>query len=82
MRLGIVIGSVLLALSAGAASAAKMSDAELLRQQAEHLCYDDVQRLCNDSIPDEDKITACMKAKHAQLSPACAKVFDKGIAGN
>ncbi len=81
MKFGILIGSALVMAAAGPAFAAKMSDAELLRQQAEHLCYDDVQRLCNDSIPDEDKITACMKANHAQLSPACAKVFDKGIAG-
>ncbi len=81
MKSGILIGTVILAVTAGPAFAAKMSDAELLRQQAEHLCYDDVQKLCNDSIPDEDKITACMKAKHTELSPACAKVFDKGIAG-
>ena len=57
------------------------SDATRLREQAEHLCYGDVQKLCNDAIPDEDKIKACMKVHHAQLSPACAKIYDQGIGG-
>ncbi len=63
-------------------SLAKMpSEAQQMRQQAEHLCYDDVQKLCNAAIPDEDKITACMGAHHAQLSPACAKIYDQGLGG-
>jgi hypothetical protein len=69
-----------LALLSGSAWAAKLpSDATRLRQQAEHICYADVQKLCNDAIPDEDKIKACMQAKHDQLSPACAKIYDQGI---
>ncbi len=57
------------------------SEAEVIRQQAEHDCYDDAQKLCPDAVPDEDKITACMTKKRAQLSPACGKVFDKGLQG-
>ena len=69
-------------LAAAAPTLAKApTDAERLRQEAEHLCYDDVQKLCGDSIPDEDKIKACMKSHHAQLSPACAKVYDQGVGG-
>ena len=77
----LVAVGVLLYAALPAAAAKAPSDAELMRQQAEHLCYDDVQKLCNDSIPDEDKIKACMKVHHAQLSPGCAKVFDQGIGG-
>ncbi len=49
---------------------------EMLRQQAEHDCYGDAQRLCPDAMPDEGKVQACMTAKRAQLGPACGKVFD------
>ncbi len=52
---------------------------EKLRAEAEHVCYDDAQRLCPDAVPDEAKVRACMKAKKASLSPACRKVFDRGM---
>ncbi|MBE7220095.1 MAG: hypothetical protein INR64_16615 [Caulobacteraceae bacterium] len=49
---------------------------DTVRQRAEQACYDDVNRLCADSIPDEDRIKACMKAHRAQLSPKCRTIFD------
>ncbi len=52
---------------------------EKLRAEAEHVCYDDAQKLCPDAVPDEAKVRACMKAKKASLSPACRKVFDRGM---
>ena len=61
------------------ALARKISDEDRLRQQAEHLRYDDVQKLCAAAIPDETRITGCMKLKRADLSPDCRKVFDRGI---
>ena len=38
---------------------------------ARQACTPDAMRLCSDVIPDVAKVTACMKAKSAQLSPAC-----------
>ncbi len=70
--------SMLALAGADAASAKQMSERDRMRAQAEHLCYGDVQKLCNAAIPDEGKIAACMKAHRAQLSPACRKVFDAG----
>jgi len=55
------------------------TEREKLRAEAEHVCYEDVQKLCPDAVPDEAKVTACMKAKKANLSPACRKVFDRGM---
>lgn len=52
---------------------------EKLRGEAEHVCYDDAQKLCPDAVPDEAKVRACMEAKKASLSPACRKVFDRGM---
>ena len=34
-------------------------------------CTPDVMRLCNEFIPDADRITACLKSKRRQLTPAC-----------
>ena len=34
-------------------------------------CTPDVMRLCNEFIPDADRIVVCLKAKRRQLTPAC-----------
>ena len=59
------------------ASAAITTD--VVRQRAEQACYDDVNRLCNDAIPDEDKIKICMAAHRVQLNPKCRAVFDANV---
>jgi hypothetical protein len=51
--------------------------APTLREQEEHACYNDATTLCNEFVPDETKITACMMQKRAQISPGCAKFFNK-----
>ena len=38
-------------------------------------CTPDVQRLCNQYIPDVPQIVACLTQQRANLSPACADVF-------
>ncbi len=75
----VVLATTVLLTAAPVLAANLPTDRERLRAQAEHDCYDDVQKLCNDAIPDETKITACMQAKRASLSPACGKVFDRGL---
>jgi hypothetical protein len=62
-RLALPVGALLLC-GVGAASAEVPADV----QQA---CTPDAMRLCNDTIPDVAKTTACMKAKRAQLSQEC-----------
>ncbi len=58
-------------------AAKQPSEKEMLRQEAEHVCYGDAQRLCADAMPDAVRVEACMKAKRAQVSPECKSVFDK-----
>jgi hypothetical protein len=41
-------------------------------------CTPDAMRLCSEFIPDVAKITACMKAKHAQLSAGCLTAMRGG----
>ena len=50
-----------------------------VRQRAEQACYDDVNKLCGDAIPDEGKIKACMTLHRAQLNPKCRAIFDSNM---
>lgn len=42
------------------------------QQQA---CQPDVMRLCGSSIPDVDRIVACLKYNEPNLNPACHDVM-------
>ena len=46
-----------------------------LRDQEQAACYGDATRLCNEFVPDEEKIEACMRAKMSQISAGCRKFF-------
>lgn len=46
--------------------------------EARQACTPDAMRLCSEFVPDVPKITACMKAKHAQLSAACRLAMSHG----
>jgi type II secretory pathway component PulL len=41
-------------------------------------CQDDAMRLCNQYVPDVNRITACMSQKRRYLSPRCRAVFGGG----
>jgi hypothetical protein len=41
------------------------------------LCTGDAMRLCSAEIPNVERVTACMRAKRAQLSEGCRSVFGK-----
>jgi len=47
----------------------------------EQACTPDAMRLCSDVIPDRVKVTACMKAKHAQISKECRVAMAGGSGG-
>jgi hypothetical protein len=44
-------------------------------QQEIDACTPDAFRLCEDAIPDREKVKACLVAKKRQLSPECRRVF-------
>lgn len=46
--------------------------------EVQQACTPDAMRLCAEFIPDVPKITACMNAKHAQLSKACRTAMSGG----
>jgi hypothetical protein len=54
---------------AGSASAATADE-----QQA---CQDDAFKFCNDLIPDETKVKACLIHNLRRLTPACRKMFSR-----
>jgi hypothetical protein len=49
--------------------------ADDLRDRQTAACTNDAFRLCGDAIPDETRITACMAAKRAALTPGCRAFF-------
>ena len=46
-------------------------------QQDADACTPDAFRLCQEAIPDVGRITACLTAKHRQLSAPCMSVFNR-----
>jgi len=46
------------------------------------LCVSDALRLCNDYIPDENKVKRCMLAKRPQLSAPCRNAMHPGWRGH
>ena len=73
-----LMGAAVLAVSFSTVATARSLKGPTLRDQEQQACYNDAMTLCKNDVPDEAKITACMTAKRAQLSPACAKMFDIG----
>ena len=63
-----------LAISISATPAAAQAN----RAEAEQLCTPDVMRLCNEYIPDPNRIVRCLKAKRRQLSPGCHAALSGG----
>jgi len=47
----------------------------------EQACTPDAMRLCSEFVPDRAKVTACMKAKHAQISKECRVAMAGGGGG-
>jgi hypothetical protein len=52
------------------------------RDEQTHACRGDAIHFCAAEIPDEEKITACMKQHIDELSPACRAMFGNGKNGN
>lgn len=74
MAIRLLMGIALLAaLTAGAEAS---SSGPSLRDQQQAACYDDVQRLCANAMPDVDKVMACMKPKKAVVSAKCRALWD------
>ena len=74
--LGAAVGLLLAGLSIATPAAAQTSRAE-----AEQLCTPDVMRLCNEFIPDPNRILRCLNAKRRQLSPGCRTAMSGGGKG-
>jgi len=51
--------------------AASTKPAAAQASDAADRCTPDVMRLCNEFIPDADRIVACLKSKRTQLTPSC-----------
>lgn len=50
------------------------------RARAQQVCSGDVMQFCPDNMMDEEATAACMKVKHAELSPDCRAIVEKSVA--
>jgi hypothetical protein len=73
--------SVLLAASLVVLSSANPVNAASRDEQTK-ACRGDAMHFCAADIPNEDKITACMKQHVDELSPACRAMFKGGKKGS
>jgi hypothetical protein len=70
-QLGLLLASVLsFSLLPGAS--------EAYTPEQQQACSNDAFRLCGPEIPDVDRVTACMVARKAELSPGCRVFFRPG----
>jgi hypothetical protein len=46
-------------------------------QEDASACSGDAQRLCQQAIPDEGRVSKCLHEHKRQLSPACSTVFKR-----
>jgi hypothetical protein len=58
------------------ASFAGSASAATAEEQA--ACQDDAFKFCNDAIPDEEKVKACLIHNMRRLTPACRAMFSRG----
>jgi hypothetical protein len=68
LRFAFAFVSILAMLSTSAAFAAT-------RDEQTAACKGDAIRFCASEIPNEQKITSCMKANRDKLSPKCKAMF-------
>jgi hypothetical protein len=71
-----IFATVALAAIALTSAASVASAKTYTYAQERRACRGDAIRLCWRYIPNRDRITVCMAAKHDQLSPKCRLVFD------
>jgi hypothetical protein len=76
MRIVYLAGTIILLSAAllGRPDGAVAEVSDAVRQA----CTPDAMRLCSDVIPDVAKVTACMKAKSAQISEPCRLAMRAG----
>ncbi len=59
----------------------QLDAAHAVTPEQQQACTPDAMRLCQEFIPDVARVTACMRAKRAQLSPACRAAMSGGARG-
>ena len=76
-RLGLAATGLLLGLLLTAQATAGAQESYRGTQADQQACTDDVFRLCNQFVPDEQRIVACLIQNRRNLSLACQAVFSR-----
>ena len=68
---------LIVALALSTATVAAQDKGHSGTKDDQEACTPDVHRLCEDAIPDEGRIVACLKTNLKLLSPKCRKVITR-----
>ena len=68
---------LIVALALSTATVAAQGKGHSGTKDDQEACTPDVHRLCEDAIPDEGRIVACLKTNLKLLSPKCRKVITR-----
>lgn len=74
VRRALMFGFLLMLAASGSATAQGSTQGTPEQRKA---CTSDVYRLCAGEIPNARAITVCLRRQRANLSPACAAVFEQ-----
>jgi hypothetical protein len=66
---------ILAALTVAVVSTTAMAEDAAQMQIEQQACENDVYTLCNDAVPDRDRITACLKRHWSKISRECRTVM-------
>jgi hypothetical protein len=77
-RVSILVAILLAFVAAGARAQTQPMTQEQQEemQQQQQACGNDVYTLCNDAIPDRDRITACLKKHWKDVSADCKSTME------
>ena len=80
MRIARLVALFTTLTASSTAFAATVTMTPEFRARAQEVCSGDVMQFCPENMMDEQATAACMKARHAELSPDCRAIVEKGVA--
>ncbi len=75
MNVSRVLCAAAFLLSAAAPVLAAAPQAPTAEDKLQAACYPDVDKFCKDAMPDQDKVTACMKQHKSEISQKCKDAY-------
>ena len=77
MRLAILLSTITTLILSTSCFADEQDISPALRQKTIAVCTGDAERLCPDSLSNEEQAISCLAGKRSQLNSACKSSYDQ-----